>query len=255
MRPEVTAFFDEATNTISYVVVDPSTKRCAVIDSVLDYDPDAARTDKRSANQIIDFVRRHGLEVEWVLETHVHADHLSAAPYIKQELGGKLAIGSEITTVQNVFGKIFNAGTEFQRDGSQFDVLFKDGDTFRLGEISGAGHAHPRPYPGRHDLRDRRRRIRRRHAVHAGRGDRAGGLPGRRRAQAVPLDPRILHELPDETRLFMCHDYKAPGRDTYAWETTVGEEKRHNIHVRKAAPRTSSWPCAPRATRPSACRA
>jgi glyoxylase-like metal-dependent hydrolase (beta-lactamase superfamily II) len=135
MRPEVTAFFDEATNTISYVVVDPSTRRCAVIDSVLDYDPDAARTDKRSANQIIDFVRQHGLEVEWVLETHVHADHLSAAPYIKQELGGKLAIGSEITTVQNVFGKIFNAGTEFQRDGSQFDVLFRDGDTFRLGEI------------------------------------------------------------------------------------------------------------------------
>jgi glyoxylase-like metal-dependent hydrolase (beta-lactamase superfamily II) len=135
MRPEATAFFDEATNTISYVVADPSTRKRAVIDSVLDYDPDAAHTDRRSADQIIDFVRGQGLEVEWVLETHVHADHLSAAPYIKQELGGKLAIGSEITTVQNVFGKIFNAGTEFQRDGSQFDVLFRDGDTFRLGEI------------------------------------------------------------------------------------------------------------------------
>ena len=132
MNPETTAFFDEATNTISYVAADPATSKCAVIDSVLDYDPNSGHTDKHSANQIIDFVHRKGLEVEWVLETHVHADHLSAAPYIKQELGGTLAIGSEIVTVQNVFGKIFNAGTEFQRDGSQFDVLFKDGDAFRV---------------------------------------------------------------------------------------------------------------------------
>jgi len=135
MQPEVTGFFDEATNTISYVAVDPATRKCAVIDSVLDYDPSAGHTDKRSADRIIEFVRSNGLAVEWVLETHVHADHLSAAPYIKQQLGGKLAIGAEITTVQNVFGKIFNAGTEFQRDGSQFDVLFEDGDSFRLGEI------------------------------------------------------------------------------------------------------------------------
>ena len=233
MRPEVTAFFDEATNTISYVVVDPSTKRCAVIDSVLDYDPDAARTDKHSANQIIDFVRRHGLEVEWVLETHVHADHLSAAPYIKQELGGKLAIGSEITTVQNVFGKIFNAGTEFQRDGSQFDVLFKDGDTFRLGEIP----ARVMHTPG-HTPADMTYVIG--DAAFVGdtlfmpdAGTARADFPGGDAHKLFRSTRRILHELPDETRLFMCHDYKAPGRDTYAWETTVGEEKRHNIHVRE----------------------
>ena len=233
MRPEVTAFFDEATNTISYVVVDPSTKRCAVIDSVLDYDPDAARTDKHSANQIIDFVRGHGLEVEWVLETHVHADHLSAAPYIKQELGGKLAIGSEITTVQNVFGKIFNAGTEFQRDGSQFDVLFRDGDTFRLGEIP----ARVMHTPG-HTPADMTYVIG--DAAFVGdtlfmpdAGTARADFPGGDAHKLFRSTRRILHELPDETRLFMCHDYKAPGRDTYAWETTVGEEKRHNIHVRE----------------------
>jgi glyoxylase-like metal-dependent hydrolase (beta-lactamase superfamily II) len=233
MRPEVTAFFDEATNTISYVVVDPSTRKCAVIDSVLGYDPDAARTDKRSANQIIDFVRKNGFDVEWVLETHVHADHLSAAPYIKQELGGKLAIGAEIVTVQNVFGKIFNAGTEFQRDGSQFDMLFKDGDTFRLGEIP----ARVMHTPG-HTPTDMTYVIG--DAAFVGdtlfmpdAGTARADFPGGDAHKLFRSTQRILHELPDETRLFMCHDYKAPGRDTYAWETTVGEEKRHNIHVRE----------------------
>ena len=134
-RPEVTAFFDEATNTVSYVAADPSSGMCAVIDSVLDYEPTAGRTDRHSADRLIAFVREHGLRTQWVLETHVHADHLSAAPYVKEQLGGRLAIGQGITVVQDVFGKIFNAGTEFERDGSQFDHLFADGERFALGNI------------------------------------------------------------------------------------------------------------------------
>ena len=256
MRPEVTAFFDEATNTISYVVVDPSTKRCAVINSVLDYDPDAARTDKRSANEIIDFVRRHGLEVEWVLETHVHADHLSAAPYIKQELGGKLAIGSEITTVQNVFGKIFNAGTEFQRDGSQFDVLFQDGDTFRLGEIPARVMHTPGHTPADMTYVIGDAAFVGDTLVHAGRGHRPGGLPGRRRAQAVPLDPDGSCTSCPTRRGCSCATttrrraaIPTPGRPRSARRSATTST------CAKAAPRTSSSPCAPRVTRPSACRA
>jgi glyoxylase-like metal-dependent hydrolase (beta-lactamase superfamily II) len=233
MKPDVTAFFDEATNTISYVVVDRATKKCAVVDSVLDYDPNAGHTDKHSANQIIDFVRKNGLEVEWILETHVHADHLSAAPYIKQQLGGRLAIGAEIKTVQNLFGKIFNAGTEFQRDGSQFDVLFKDGDRFRLGEIP----ARVMHTPG-HTPADMTYVIG--DAAFVGdtlfmpdAGTARADFPGGDAHALFRSTRRILHELPDETRLFMCHDYKAPGRDEYKWETTVAEEKRHNIHVRE----------------------
>ena len=134
-RPEVTGFFDQPTNTVSYVLADPATRKCALVDSVLDYDPASGHTDKHSADQMINFVRERGLEVEWLLETHVHADHLSAAPYLKQKVGGQLAIGRNITVVQDVFGKIFNAGTEFQRDGSQFDHLFADGDEFMLGSI------------------------------------------------------------------------------------------------------------------------
>ncbi|HEX6142279.1 MAG TPA: MBL fold metallo-hydrolase [Geminicoccaceae bacterium] len=233
MQPDVTGFFDEATNTISYVVADPATRKCAVVDSVLDYDPNSGHTHKDSADRIIQFVREHGLEVEWVLETHVHADHLSAAPYIKQQLGGKLAIGAEIVTVQNVFGKIFNAGTEFQRDGRQFDVLFKDGDAFEVGSIP----ARVMHTPG-HTPADMTYVI----------GDSAfvgdtlfmpdagtarADFPGGDARELFRSTRRILNELPEETRLFMCHDYKAPGRDEYRWETTVGEEKRHNIHVRE----------------------
>jgi glyoxylase-like metal-dependent hydrolase (beta-lactamase superfamily II) len=251
MRPEVTALFDEATNTISYVVVDPSTKRCAVIDSVLDYDPDAARTDKRSANQIIDFVRSHGLEVEWVLETHVHADHLSAAPYIKQELGGKLAIGSEIVTVQNVFGKIFNAGTEFQRDGRQFDVLFRDGDTFRLGEIP----ARVMHTPG-HTPADMTYVI----------GDAAfvGDTLFMPDAGTARVATRTSCSSRPGGSCTSC-----PTRRGCSCATTTRRRAATNTGGRprsarrgattstcaKAAPRTSSSPCAPRVTRPSACRA
>ena len=231
MQLQVTGFFDDATNTISYVAVDPATRNCAVIDSVLDYDPNSGHTDKHSANQIIDFVRKHDLKVEWVLETHVHADHLSAAPYIKQVLGGKLAIGAQITTVQSIFGKVFNAGSEFQRDGSQFDVLFKDGDTFRLGEI----RARVMHTPG-HTPADMTYVIG--DAAFVGdtlfmpdAGTARADFPGGDAHQLFRSTRRILHELPDETRLFMCHDYKAPGRDEYRWETSVGEEKRANIHV------------------------
>ncbi len=232
-KPEVTAFFDEATNTISYVAADPATRKCAVIDSVLDYDPNAGHTDQHSAQQIIDFIHAQGLEVEWVLETHVHADHLSAAPYIKQELGGKLAIGAEIVTVQNVFGKIFNAGTEFQRDGSQFDLLLKDGDSFMVGEIP----ARVMHTPG-HTPADMTYVIG--DAGFVGdtlfmpdSGTARADFPGGDAHQLYRSTRRILHELPDETRLFMCHDYKAPGRDEYRWETTVAEEKQHNKHVRE----------------------
>jgi glyoxylase-like metal-dependent hydrolase (beta-lactamase superfamily II) len=215
MKPEITAWFDEATNTISYVAVDPATRKCAVIDSVLDYDPNSGHTDKRSANQIIAFVRDNGLEDECVLETHVHADHLSAAPYIKQELGGKLAIGSEIVTVQNEFGQIFNAGTEFQRNGSQFDELLKDGDTFQVGEIP----ARVMHTPG-HTPADMTYVIG--DAAFVGdtlfmpdSGTARADFPGGDARQLFRSTRRILHELPDETRLFMCHDYKAPGRDEY----------------------------------------
>jgi glyoxylase-like metal-dependent hydrolase (beta-lactamase superfamily II) len=229
-RPEVSAFFDEATNTVSYTVVDPATRKCALVDSVLDYDPVSGRTDKRSADRMIAFVKENGLEVEWLLETHVHADHLSAAPYLKQQVGGTLAIGRNITVVQDVFGKIFNAGTEFQRDGSQFDRLFADGDTFRLGGIEARVLHTPGHTPAclTYLIGD---------AAFVGDtlfmpdyGTARCDFPGGDARQLYRSIQKIF-ALPDETRLFLCHDYKAPGRDEFRWETTVGEEKRHNVHV------------------------
>ena len=231
-RPDVTAFFDEATNTVSYVAVDPATRNCALIDSVLDYDPASGRTDRRSADRMIAFVRAHGLTVEWLLETHVHADHLSAAPYLKQEVGGRLGIGANITVVQDVFGKIFNAGTEFQRDGSQFDRLFVDGDRFMVGSIEAQAMHTPGHTPAcmTYLIVDV-----------AFVGDTLF-MPdyGTARCDFPGGDARMLYRsihrifaLPDATRLFLCHDYKAPGRDQFSWETTVGEEKRQNVHVRE----------------------
>jgi glyoxylase-like metal-dependent hydrolase (beta-lactamase superfamily II) len=231
-KPEVTAFFDEPTNTVSYVVADPATGECALVDSVLDYDQASGHTDHRSADAMVAFVRERGLEARWILETHVHADHLSAAPYLKQRLGGELAIGRGITVVQDVFGKIFNAGTEFQRDGSQFDRLFEDGDTFELGEIGCRVMHTPGHTPAcvTYVVGD---------AAFVGDtlfmpdfGTARCDFPGGDARQLYRSIRRIF-ELPDETRLFMCHDYKAPGRDDYRWETTVGEEKRHNVHVRE----------------------
>ena len=229
-RPEVTAFFDEATNTVSYVAADPSSGMCAVIDSVLDYEPTAGRTDRHSADRLIAFVREHGLHTQWVLETHVHADHLSAAPYVKEQLGGQLAIGQGITVVQDVFGKIFNAGTEFERDGSQFDHLFADGERFALGNIDATALHTPGHTPAcmTYLIGD---------AAFVGdtlfmpdygtaRCDFPGGDP-----RQLYRSIRRLFELPDDTRLFLCHDYKAPGRDEFRWETTVGAERRENVHV------------------------
>ena len=179
---------------------------------------------------MIAFVREHGLDVEWVLETHVHADHLSAAPYLKQQLGGTLGIGREITVVQDVFGKIFNAGTEFQRDGSQFDRLFADGDRFTLGSIEARAIHTPGHTPAcmTYVIGD---------AAFVGDtlfmpdyGTARCDFPGGD-ARQLYHSIRKLFALPDATRLFLCHDYKAPGRDEFRWETTVGEEKRHNVHV------------------------
>ena len=230
MKPEVTAFFDEPTNTVSYVVSDPSTDTCAVVDSVLDYDPHSGRTSSASADDIISFIKAKGLAVEWILETHVHADHLSAAPYLHGKLGGKLAIGSAIKTVQETFGKLFNAGTEFQRDGSQFDVLFNDGDPFQLGTIPARAMHTPGHTPAcmTYVIGD---------AAFVGDtlfmpdyGTARADFPGGDARQLYRSIQKIF-SLPDQTRLYLCHDYKAPGRDEYRWETTVGEEKAANIHV------------------------
>ena len=229
-KPEVTAFFDEPTYTVSYVVADPETKICAVVDSVLDYDPASGRTKTESADEIIAFIRENKLTLDWILETHVHADHLSAAPYIQEQLGGRIAIGSEIRTVQDTFGKIFNEGTRFQRDGSQFDKLFVDGDTFRIGNID----AHTLHTPGHtpacmtYVIGD---------AAFVGDtmfmpdyGTARADFPGGNARTLYRSIQKVL-SLPPETRLFMCHDYKAPGRDDYRWETTVAEERAHNVHV------------------------
>ena len=226
----MTAFFDEPTFTVSYVVADPDTNTCAVVDSVLDFDPASGRTNTESADEIIEFIQKNDLEIAWILETHVHADHLSAAPYIQEKLGGKIAIGAEIRTVQDTFGKIFNEGTRFQRDGSQFDKLMVDGDTFRIGNIE----AHAMHTPGHTPA-----------CMTYVVGDAAfvGDtmfMPdyGTARADFPGGDARTLYRsikkvlsLPPETRLFMCHDYKAPGRDEYKWETTVAEERANNVHV------------------------
>jgi glyoxylase-like metal-dependent hydrolase (beta-lactamase superfamily II) len=230
VKPEVTAFFDEPTNTVSYVVKDPSSNACAVIDSVMDIDYAAGRISYQSADEIIRFVQEHGLKVEWLIETHAHADHLSAAPYIQGKLGGKLGIGENIKVVQEVFGKIFNEGTEFQRDGSQFDQLFKDGDTYRIGGMTAFAMLTPGHTPAcmTHVVGDA-----------AFVGDTLF-MPdgGTARADFPGGDARVLYrsikrvlELPPETRLFMCHDY-APGGREIKWETSVAEERAHNIHVR-----------------------
>ncbi len=231
LRPTIAGFFDEATNTISYVVHDPATRKAAVIDSVLDYEGSSGRTDQRSANLIIEYVEKNRLEVEWLIETHAHADHISAAPYLQEKLGGKLAIGKDIIRVQDVFGKLFNAGTEFQRDGSQFDHLFEDGEQFTIGKLKGIALHVPGHTPA--DM-----------AFIIGDAAFVGDtifMPdfGTARADFPGGDARELYRsirrllaLPRATRLFLCHDYKAPGRDDYAWETTVGHQRDGNVHVR-----------------------
>ncbi|MCV2869983.1 MBL fold metallo-hydrolase [Defluviimonas sp. WL0002] len=232
---DVTAFFDEATNTVSLVVRDPGSKTCAIIDSVLDFDYAAGRTDTTSADRIIDHVRSSGLEASWILETHVHADHLSAAPYIQERLGGKIGIGANITVVQDTFGKIFNEGTEFQRDGSQFDRLFEDGDTFEIGSLKARVMHTPGHTPAclTYVIED---------CAFVGDtlfmpdfGTARCDFPGGSASDLYNSIQRIL-ALPDDTRLFVGHDYKAPDRDDYAWETTVGEQKALNVHVGAGKP-------------------
>ncbi len=231
LRPSIAGFFDEATNTVSYVVHDPATGEAAVIDSVLDYEAASGRTSNGSADLIVEYVTSHNLKVTWHIETHAHADHISAAPYLQEKLGGKLAIGKDIIRVQEVFGKLFNAGSDFERDGSQFDHLFVDGETFRLGEIEGIALHVPGHTPA--DM-----------AFIIGDAAFVGDtifMPdfGTARADFPGGDARELFRsirrllsLPDETRLFLCHDYKAPGRNEYAWETTVKQQRTSNVHVK-----------------------
>jgi glyoxylase-like metal-dependent hydrolase (beta-lactamase superfamily II) len=231
LHPEVFSFFDEPTNTATYILKDPASRSAAIIDSVLDYDAAAGRTDTKAADSLIAYVREHDLKIEWLLETHVHADHLSAAPYLKEKLNGKIAIGANITVVQDVFGKVFNAGTEFERDGSQFDALFKDGDRIRIGGMEGYAMHTPGHTPAcmTYVFGD---------AAFIGdtlfmpdygtaRADFPGGS-----ARDLYRSIRKVLALPPETRLFLCHDYKAPGRDSFQWETTVAEQRASNVHVK-----------------------
>ncbi len=231
-RPEVKAFFDEATFTVSYVVRDPGSRACAIIDSVLDYDAASGRTSHRSADLVIEYVQTEGLEVAWQLETHAHADHLSAAPYLKEVVGGSLAIGNQITRVQETFGTLFNAGSDFARDGRQFDHLFGDGEPFALGGLQAIALHVPGHTPAcmAYVIGD---------AVFVGDtlfmpdyGTARCDFPGGDAATLYRSIRRLL-ALPDATQVFLCHDYKAPGRDHYVWETTIGAQRRGNVHVRE----------------------
>jgi len=233
VKPDVAAFFDPATNTISYVVKDPASPACAVFDSVMDFDYASGHISYEHADAIIDYIRKRGLKLEWLIETHVHADHLSAAPYIQSKLGGKLGIGENITIVQDTFGKVFNEGTEFQRDGSQFDELFTDGASYRIGTMTAYVMHTPGHTPAcmTHVVGD---------AAFVGDtlfmpdgGSARADFPGGDARTLYRSIKRVL-ELPRETRLFMCHDYGPNGREIQ-WETTVGDEIDHNIHVGKGA--------------------
>jgi len=230
MNANIEPFFDPATFTYSYVVSDPQTRQCAVIDSVLDYDPASGRTSHATAQRLVDYVCEQDLKVQWLLETHVHADHLSAAPYLRQQLGGQLAIGDRITVVQDTFGKLFNAGTGFATDGRQFDHLFHDGDTFQVGNIQARAIHTPGHTPAcmTYVIGD---------AAFVGDtlfmpdyGTARCDFPGGD-ARTLYQSIQKLFALPGGTRVFMCHDYKAPGREEFLYETTIAAEREHNVHV------------------------
>jgi len=235
VEPAVKAFFDEATNTVSYVVKDPASNACAVIDSVLDIDYAAGKITYTSADELIDYIQAQGLELEWIIETHVHADHLSAAPYLQDKLGGKIGVGEQIIVVQETFGKVFNEGTEFQRDGSQFDALFKDNDSYKVGSMDCFAMHTPGHTPACmvHVMGN---------AAFVGDtlfmpdgGSARVDFPGGDAGELYDSIQKVL-ALPDEMRLFMCHDYGPNGREI-RWETTVAEEKAENIHVGKGKTR------------------
>jgi glyoxylase-like metal-dependent hydrolase (beta-lactamase superfamily II) len=230
MRPTVNAFFEETTNTVSYVVREPHGRACAIIDSVLDFDHASGRTDTRSADEIAAFVRANDLSVEWILESHVHADHLSAAPYLQEVLGGKIGISHNIVVIQDTFCKIFNEGTRFQRDGSQFDALFHEGDSFHIGQMRGDVLQTPGHTPAclTYVIGD---------AAFVGDtlfmpdfGTARCDFPGGSSKTLFNSIQKIL-TLPDDTRIFVGHDYKAPGRDEFAWETSVGAQRTKNVHI------------------------
>ncbi len=230
MGAHVTAFFDPATFTYSYVVSDPETHRCALIDPVLNYDPASGRSTFTAADALIRHVLEHELEVQWLLETHVHADHLSAAPYLKERLGGRLAMGDRITAVQESFGKLFNTGSEFAKDGRQFDCLFRDGDTFEVGNIRAQAIHTPGHTPAcmTYVIGD---------AAFVGDtlfmpdyGTARCDFPGGD-ARTLYRSIQKLFMLPGETRVFMCHDYGAPGREAFRYETTIAAEREHNVHI------------------------
>ncbi len=231
MTPEVQAFFDNATNTVTYLVRDPNGNACAVIDSVLDFDQASGRTGTAAADVIIAHIRAHALDLQWVLETHVHADHLSAAPYLQEAFGkGKIGIGALITQVQETFGKVFNEGTRFARDGSQFDRLFAEGDSFMIGQMRADVLHTPGHTPAcmTYLIGD---------AAFVGDtlfmpdfGTARCDFPGGSAAVMYDSVQKIL-ALPDATRIFVCHDYKAPGREQFAWESTVAAQKALNVHI------------------------
>jgi len=229
-QPVIRTFFDEPTFTATHVVHDPATRRAAIIDSVLDFDQAAGRTSHASADAVIAYVRDEGLTVDWLLETHAHADHLSAAPYLKAQLGGTVVIGRDIVTVQTVFANVFNEPESFARDGSQFDQLMADGDRFKLGNVPAMALHVPGHTPAclAYVIGD---------ALFVGDtlfmpgyGSARADFPGGD-ARTLFRSIRRLMQMPDETRVFLCHDYKAPGRDTFALETTIGAERADNVHV------------------------
>lgn len=235
-KPDIVSFFDEFTFTVTYIVADPATKKCAIIDSVLDFDPNSGRTQTNSADEVIAFIKQGKLEVEWILETHAHADHFSAAPYLQRELGGKIAIGAHIPDIQKVFGGLFNEDEGFKRDGSQFHHLFKDGEAYKIGSLEADVLYVPGHTPAciAYHVGD---------AIFVGdtlfmpdygsaRCDFPGGDAG-----TLYDSVQKIYALPDETRMYLCHDYKAKGRDYFAWETTVGEQKAKNIHLNSSVTR------------------
>ncbi len=228
-QAEVTPFFDAASNTFSYVVRDPGSRACAVIDSVMDFDHASGSLTTEGADQVIAFIRKHQLQLDWILETHVHADHLSAAPYIKEQLGGVLAIGTAITAVQETFGEVFDEGPDFARDGSQFDQLFEDGDVFSIGGLQGRALHTPGHTPAcmTFVIGD---------AVFVGDtlfmpdgGTARADFPGGDARQLFESIQRIL-SLPGDYRVFVCHDYCPNGRNV-EFQTTIAEQKSGNIHV------------------------